>query len=143
VPSSKPRSVAAAPTEAEWSRAATYSIPLPKSALADTPSQQHFLRITYTGDIARLSVNGHLLDDNFADGRPWLIGLDRFSSLLGPNRELKLSIYPLRKDAPIFFEPGLEPKVDGPQAVSLQSVELLTQYTLKLKLQPHTEQKPR
>jgi hypothetical protein len=143
VPSSRPRVVAAAPTEADWSRAATYSIPLPKSALTDTPAEQHFLRITYTGDVARLSVNGHLLDDNFADGRPWLVGLDRFISQLGPNRELQLSIYPLRKDAPIFFEPGLEPKVDGPQAVGLQSVELLTQYTLRLKLQPHTEQKPR
>ncbi|MDR3745280.1 MAG: beta-galactosidase, partial [Acidobacteriaceae bacterium] len=50
-PSSKPRVVAAAPTEADWSRAATYSIPLPKSALADTPAEQHFLRITYTGDV--------------------------------------------------------------------------------------------
>jgi len=141
-PSSKPRAVAAAPTDADWSRAATYSIPLPKSALADTPTEQHFLRITYTGDVARLAINGHLLADNFADGRPWLIGLDRFISQLGPQRELQLSIYPLRKDAPIFFEPGLEPKVDAAQAVSLQSVELLTQYTMKLKLVPTPEKKP-
>jgi hypothetical protein len=140
-PSTRPRVVAAAPTEADWSRAATYSIPLPKSALAGTPAKQHFLRITYTGDVARLSVNGHLLDDNFADGRPWLIGLDRFVSQIGPNHELQLSIYPLRKDAPIFFETGYEPKVDGTQAVSLQSVELLTQTTLRLKLEPHTTQK--
>ncbi len=138
--SSRPRVVAAAPTEADWSRAATYSIPLPKSALADTATEQHFLRITYTGDVARISANGHLLDDNFADGRSWLIGLDRFTSQIGPNHELQLSIYPLRKDAPIFFEPGHEPKPAAPPA-AIQSVELLTQYTLRLKLEPLAAQK--
>lgn len=139
--SSRPRVVAAAPTEADWSRAASYSIPLPKSAIADTPTEQHFLRITYTGDIARISANGHLLDDNFADGRSWLIGLARFApQLTQSGGKLDLSIYPLRKDAPIFFEPGHEPKPDAPPA-ALQSVELLTQYTLRLKLEPLAAQK--
>jgi len=133
-PSNRPRIVAAAPTEADWSRAATYSIPLPKSALTDTPTEQYFLRITYTGDIARLSTNGHLLDDNFADNRPWLVGLTRFApQLTQSGGKLTLSIYPLRPNPPIFFEPGHEPKPDTPPA-SLQSVELLTQYTLKLKM---------
>ena len=115
--------------------------PLPKSALADTPTEQHFLRITYTGDVARISVNGHLLDGNFADGRSWLIGLDRFEAQIAQSGgKLDLSIYPLRKDAPIFFEPGYEPKPDAPLA-ALQSVELLTQYTLRLKLEPLAAQK--
>jgi hypothetical protein len=137
-PSNRPRVVAAAPTEADWSRAATYSIPLPTSALADTPSTgtQHFLSIRYTGDVAHLSTNGHLLDDNFADGRPWLVGLTRFApQLTQSGGKLTLSIYPLRRDPPIFFEPGHEPKPDAPPA-SVSSVELLTQYTLKLKLVP-------
>ncbi|MGA1981379.1 MAG: beta-galactosidase [Acidobacteriaceae bacterium] len=142
-PSSRPRVVAAAPTDADWSRAATYSIPIPKSALTDTPAEQHFLRITYTGDVARLSVpidgKDHLLDDNFADNRPWLVGLSRFTPQLQANPTLQLSIYPLRANAPIFFEPGHEPKPDAPTAV--QSVELLTQYTLKLKLVPQTPHK--
>jgi hypothetical protein len=141
-PSNRPRSVAAAPTDADFARAATYTIPLPKSALTDTPSDttpQHFLRITYTGDVARLTVNGHLLDDNFADGRPWLVGLTRFIPQL-TNNQLQLSIYPLRPNPPIFFEPGYEPKPDAPTAI--QSVELLTQYTLKLKLEPIPTRKP-
>jgi hypothetical protein len=141
-PSNRPRVVAAAPTEADWSRAATYSVPLPKSALADTPSTgaQHFLSIRYTGDVARISTNGHLLDDNFADGRPWLVGLTRFAPQLQQSGgKLTLSIYPLRRDPPIFFEPGHEPKPDAPTAV--QSIELLTQYTLKLKLVPQTPHK--
>ena len=137
-PSARPRVVAAAPTDADWSRAATYSIPLTKSALTDTPTEQHFLRVRYTGDVARISAGTHLLDDNFADNRPWLIGLARFTPELLTN-QLQLSIYPLRPNPPIFFEPGNEPKPDAPTGV--QSVELLTQYTLKFKLEP-TPKKP-
>jgi hypothetical protein len=140
-PSNRPRVVAAAPSDDDFSRAATYSIPLPKSALTDTPTEQHFLRVHYTGDVARLTVNGHLLDDNFADGRPWLVGLQRFLPQLQTSPILQFSIYPLRPNPPIFFETGHEPKADAPPA-SLQSVELLTQYTLKLKLEPLPTKKP-
>jgi hypothetical protein len=142
-PSTRPRVVAAAPTEAAWSRAATYSIPIPKSAFdSSNPTEQHFLRITDTGDVARISANGHLLDDNFADGRPWLVGLARFAPQLRQSGgKLDLSIYPLRPNPPIFFEPGHEPKPDAPPA-SVGSVELLTQYTLKLKLVPTPAKEP-
>jgi hypothetical protein len=141
-PSNRPRVVAAAPTDADFARAATYSIPIPKAALNQSdPTAQHFLRINYTGDVARLTSNGHLLDDNFADGRPWLVGLTRFAPQLKQSRgKLDLSIYPLRPNPPIFFEPGHEPKPDAPTGV--QSVELLTQYTLKLKLEPGAAKKP-
>ena len=154
-PSTRPRAVAAAPTEADWSRAATWSITIPAVRVphpsaqrtggmndsSSTRAVQHFLRITYSGDVARISINGHLLDDNFADGRPWLIGLDRYApQLVQSGGKLDLSIYPLRKDAPIFFEPGYEPKPDTPPA-ALQSVELVTQYNMRLKLDPHATQK--
>jgi len=51
---------------------------------------------------------------------------------------LDLSIYPLRANPPIFFEPGHEPK----PGATLGSVELLTEYTLKLKLEPTPAKKP-
>jgi beta-galactosidase len=152
-PSNRPRVVAAAPPEADWSRAGTWSITLPKSALTDQTRVPHssaqrmsgveyFLRIHYTGDVARLSADGHLLDDNFADNRPWLVGLSRFAPQLAQSGgKLDLSIYPLRPNPPIFFEPGYEPKADTPPA-ALQSVELVTQYTLKLKLEPTPSRKP-
>lgn len=139
-PSSRPRVVAAEPTDADWSRAATWTIPLPKPSAA--PDEQRFLRIHYTGDVARISAGDHLLTDNFADNRPWLVGLTRFApQLTQDGGKLDLSIYPLRANPPIFFEPGYEPKIDGPQAVSLQSVELLTQYTLKLRMETRPPQK--
>ena len=147
-PSSRPRVVAAAPHEADWSRAGVWSITLPKSVTAATEwhnttlhgttwGQVHyFLRIHYTGDVARLSAKDHLLTDDFYSGRPWLVGLTRFAPQLAQsNGKLTLSIYPLRPNPPIFFEPGLEPKPDTPPA-SVTSVELVTQYTLQLKLIP-------
>ena len=121
-PSGRPRVVAGAPTDADWSRAAVWTIPLPKPS-AD-PGTKQFLSIRYTGDVARLSVGGKLLDDNFADGRPWLVGLTRFTSAIA-GKPLEFSIYPLRKDPPVFFEPGLEPKVDGTQVDRLDSLELV------------------
>jgi hypothetical protein len=153
-PSSRPRVVAAAPTGADWSRAAIYSSPLPKSAFAAAPTapptEQYFLRITYTGDVARLSVpidgKEYLLDDNFADGRPWLVGLTRFDPQLTQasnesGAKVALSIYPLRANPPIFFEPGYQPRPDYPPA-TLDDVALITQYTLKLKLVPAPPIKP-
>ncbi len=140
-PSTRPRVVAAAPTDADFARAAIYSIPLPATALADTPTEQHFLRITYTGDVARLSapIDGkdHLLDDNFSAGttlarRPLAFRAATRPSQQQSGAKLDLAIYPLRPNPPIFFEPGHEPKPDAPPVV--QQVELLTQYTLKLKL---------
>jgi beta-galactosidase len=136
VPSSRPRVVAAGPTAVEWSRAGAWNLTLPK--ITPAAGEKRFLLIKYVGDVMRISVGGKLLDDNFADGRPWLVGLTRFMPELQKG-DMDLSIYPLRKDAPIFFEPGLEPKVDGAQAVKLESVELVTQYSVKLKLETPTK----
>jgi beta-galactosidase len=132
VPSGRPRVVAAGPTAQEWRRAGVWNLTLPKTVPA--AGERQFLQIKYVGDVMRLSAGGKLLDDNFADGRPWLVGLTRFMPQLEKNA-MELSIYPLRKDAPIFFEPGLEPKVDGTQAVGLESVELVTEFSLKLKME--------
>jgi beta-galactosidase len=136
-PSSKPRVVAAAPSESDWSRAAKWTLSLPKEV--PSANEQRFLRIRYVGDIARISAGNHLLTDNFLTGQPWLIGLKRFAPELQSGHELQLSIYPLRQNAPIFFEPGYVQKFDGSQTANLLSVELLTQYSLKLKMEPHPE----
>jgi hypothetical protein len=145
-PSNRPRVVAAAPSEADWSRAAIWTIPLPRFSLDGATAEQYFVRIVYTGDVARLSTSidgkNHLLDDNFADGRPWLVGLTRFApQIVEGGDKLTLSIYPLRPNPPIFFEPGHEPQPDAPPA-ALQPIELLTQYSLRVKLETVATRKP-
>jgi len=37
-----------------------------------------FVKIRYSGDIARLYAGDHLLDNDFYNGRTWEIGLKRF-----------------------------------------------------------------
>ena len=62
------------------------------------------LQIDYTGDIARISSPGGLLDDNFYNGLPWQIGLNRFGlpKAAGP---LVLEILPMSKVHPIYLDP--------------------------------------
>jgi beta-galactosidase len=52
-----------------------------------------YLRITYTGDVARLYAGDELLDDNFWNGRPWQIGLKQWQELL-KSPGLQLHILP-------------------------------------------------
>ncbi len=131
-PSGKPRAVASAPTEEDWARAGVWTLTLPAGAMAPSAGTREFLRIRYTGDVARLSAGGKLLDDDFADGRPWLVGLTRFAPAVA-GRPLELAVYPLRKNPPMFFEPGLEPRVDGTQVDRVDGVELVTEYRLRLR----------
>jgi beta-galactosidase len=89
-----------------------------------------FMKVDYTGDVARLSAKTRLLTDNFYNGTPWFAGLKRFSKELssGP---LELSILPLRKDAPIFLEDLLRPvfTANG-QIDELRSFTFIPQYRL-------------
>ena len=87
-----------------------------------------FLNVHYQGDEARLLSGGRLLTDNFFNGTEWRIGMKRFLSNPDP-AAFSLQILPLSRQAPIFFEPGLQPSfgTDG-QAGVLSSIELIPEY---------------
>jgi len=63
------------------------------------------LTLDYIGDAARLLADGRLVDDQFADGEPWIIGLHRFARPDGSWPRLELQIVPANSDLPIFLEP--------------------------------------
>jgi hypothetical protein len=100
-PGWRTRGVAKAPGDEAFRNAAKGSFTLP-AGIADGLSEL-FLEVKYQGDVARLSAGGKLLDDDFYNGRPWLVGLSRF---LAPHAAstFELSVLPLRKDAPVYFE---------------------------------------
>lgn len=124
--------VAEAPSGSAFQHAAQWQITLP--AIATNAMDELFLRIRYTGDVARLYGSGNLLDDNFYNGAPWDVGLSRFLDLRKSNR-LALDILPLRQDAPIYIETDHRPAFNGArQVVSLDSVELVPQYRLEVDL---------
>ena len=69
------------------------------------------LKIHYTGDVARLILNGRLLNDDFYNGSAFEIGLKRYAPEIASG-ELLLAIFPLQKDMPVYFEPGCRPDFD-------------------------------
>ena len=129
-PGWRPRGVAEAPTETTFSRAAKWSFTLPPGVMDDV--DELFLEVNYQGDVARLSADNKLLDDNFYNGHPWLAGLGRFLRPQAPNT-FELSILPLRKDAPVYFE--MRKPVSFPpngQIDQLDGLNLVPEYQLIL-----------
>jgi hypothetical protein len=114
--------IAIAPTDADFTDAAVWKITLPaKPDLAQDP----LLRIHYLGDVARLTLNGKLLDDNFYNGRTFDLGLKRYAPEIFTG-DLRLEILPLRKDAPIFIEPKDRPDFGTNESlIKLQSAEII------------------
>ena len=83
------------PLDEDFEHAAVYTIDLPEA-----PVEGRLLNIDYRGDVARLYVNGQLIDDNFYYGRPFQYALWRLPKGC---RQLELRILPLQKDMPVYF----------------------------------------
>ncbi|MDE7407016.1 MAG: beta-galactosidase [Muribaculaceae bacterium] len=88
------RGVAEAPDDADFAKAARYCITVPEER------NGRLLEISYRGDVARLYADGHLVADNFYNGRPMLYGLWR---LPAGCQELELRILPIQPDMPVYF----------------------------------------
>ncbi len=113
---------ALAPTEADWTNAAVWKISLPTRLDA---SRNPLLRINYVGDVARLTLNGQLIEDNFYSGREFDLGLKRYLPEI-LSGDLQLEILPLRRDAPIFLEPKAKPDFGTNESlVKLLSAEIV------------------
>jgi beta-galactosidase len=132
VPMVNVKRVAEPPAEAEFKDAAQWHISLPKDGLAGVSNV--FLRIAYAGDIARLYSGDQLLTDDFYKGTVWEIGLDRLSAAQWAGG-LRLEIFPLRKDAPIYLPEGAWPKFgpDG-QISEVSSVAAEPEYEISVGL---------
>jgi len=129
-PGWRPQGVAKAPSEDTYQHAAEWSFTL-DPGIADGLSEL-FLKVCYEGDVARLSSNKKLLDDNFYNGHPWFIGLSRFLRPQQANA-FELSILPLRKDDPVYFEmPGSIDFQSNGQIDRLDGLSLVPEYQLIL-----------
>jgi hypothetical protein len=124
----RPHGVAQAPPAGELPQSAQWSISVPAGALNGL--SELFLEVNYQGDVARLSANHKLLVDDFYNGEPWTVGLSRFLARDGSGN-FDLSILPLRKDAPVYFEfsQPVQFEQDG-QIDKLDSVRLIPEYQL-------------
>ena len=107
--------VAEEPTDADFDNAATYAISIP------TEREGKLLTINYQGDCARLYANGHLIADNFYNGRPFLYGLWRLPKDVD---QLELRILPMQENAPIYFPREADTTVgERVDAVTIEQME--------------------
>ena len=120
------RNVAMEPDDADFDRAAVWSIHVPPAALDGV--KRTLLQISYEGDVARLYAGSRFDTDNFYKGTPWEIALWRFT----PQelaRGLDLKILPLRKDTPLFLERSARPAfADGADVLRVKDVKLVREY---------------
>jgi hypothetical protein len=129
IPLSRDKSpVAIAPTDSDFTNAAVWKIKLPgKIDLSLNP----ILRIHYVGDVARLTLNGRLIEDNFYAGRTFDLGLNRYAPEILTG-DLRLEILPLRKDAPIFFEPKDRPDFGSRESIAtVQNAEIISRHEVE------------
>ncbi|KPF47656.1 hypothetical protein IP87_16895 [beta proteobacterium AAP121] len=130
-----PRNTVVMPLPETWAAAAGWTLQLPAGLPAGL--SELYLDIEFEGDIARLFKGTELLDDSYAIGQPWRVGLRRHASHLAaagqPASALTLGVLPLREDAKVHFEPGAAPTFEQGQALRLKSVRLVPEYTLQLR----------
>ncbi len=114
--------IAIAPNDSDFTNAAVWKINLPTQLDLKT---NPLLRIHYIGDVARLTLNGKLIADNFYAGRPFDLGLKRYGQEIFAG-DLRLEVLPLRQDAPIYIEPKDCPDFGTNRTLlKLQSAEIV------------------
>ncbi len=118
--------VAAEPTDADFAAAATFKITLPPEATA--AARKTLLRLHYTGDVARIYLDGKLILDDFYHGQPLDLALWRYPDLA--TKDLTIKILPLQKGAPIYMAKW--PDFEGPSIAKIDSVDLLEQRTMTI-----------
>ncbi|MDR0542827.1 MAG: beta-galactosidase [Dysgonamonadaceae bacterium] len=121
--------VASSPEDEDFNHAAVWKISLSRPLEKD---RDVYLRIPYTGDVARIYAGTKLLTDNFYNGKPFEIGLKRFYSDLQDN-ELTIKILPLAKNAPVHINKANRPVFNHQDyALSLPEVEVYEKRSVTL-----------
>jgi beta-galactosidase len=126
--------IALAPTEADFTNAAVWKIKLPANLELPANLDLDFdpiLRIHYVGDVARVTLNGRLIDDNFYNGKAFDLGLKRFAPEILTG-DLRLEILPLRRDAPIYLADEAKPAFGKAASIArVNKLEIVNPYIFR------------
>jgi hypothetical protein len=122
--------VATAPLDSDFKKAAVWHIKIPEGVDLGTDP---ILRLHYTGDVARVMLNGRFVTDDFYNGNPFDIGLRRHAPEI-LNGDLRIAILPLRKDAPFYMAEKARPHFGNTDSMTaLQQVEIIPRYQLEFR----------
>jgi hypothetical protein len=121
--------VATAPLDTDFEKAAVWRVKIPEGVdLGADP----ILRLHYVGDVARVTLNGKLLTDDFYNGNALDVGLRRYAPDI-LSGDLRVEILPLRKDAPIYLVREARPDFGSQRSVlSLNGIEIIPRYQIQL-----------
>jgi hypothetical protein len=121
--------MATAPLDADFEKAAVWSVQIPEDIDLGTDP---ILRLYYTGDVARVTLDGKFITDDFYNGNAFDIGLRRHAPEILKG-DLRIAILPLRKDAPIYMAESARPDFGSGTSVGvLQRVEIVQRYQSQL-----------
>ena len=127
------KEVALAPEDHDFDNAARWAISV--SRFTVNHGARIFLQIAYKGDVARLYANQRLVTDNFYNGTPWLISMDRIP--ISDWSKLEIKILPLGKDSPLYLPKGAWPSFSPEnQVAEIDSVQALPEYEDVMRPQP-------
>jgi hypothetical protein len=129
--------VAAEPNDADFEKAAVWRIKLPAGLdLGLDP----ILRIRYVGDVARVTLSGKLITDNFYNGTAFEVGVRRHAPEI-LNGDLRIAVLPLQEGAPLYLAQEARPDFGKAESVvRLDRVEIVPRYQVQLAGQPGASQ---
>lgn len=104
------QNVAEQPYDSDFENAAIYRIEIPENR------DKLLIDINYRGDVARLYINGKLVEDNFYNGRTMQYGLWRIPKGC---RQMELYILPLQENMPVYFPREANYKKSGEELISV------------------------
>jgi hypothetical protein len=119
------RPVAAAPEDVDFEQAASWRIRIPENVdLTVDP----ILRVHYAGDVARVTLDGKLITDDFYNGNVLEIGLRRHAPAILKG-DLRVTILPLDEHAPIYLPTSVRSAIEGTtHIVDVTKVEIVPRY---------------
>ncbi len=92
----------------------------------DIPTcDEAFVNINYSGNKARLYINGTLEDDDFYTGKGWATGLKRYGFV----KNFEVEIYPIKQTDKIYLE--FPPEYENGVACGIDSANVSCEYTTK------------
>ncbi|MBN1517007.1 beta-galactosidase [Candidatus Sumerlaeota bacterium] len=123
--------VAEAPSDEEYYQAAVWSIQFPEDI---NPGDDLLLRVWHTGDVARFTLDGKLLTDNFYNGKPFDLGLKHYAPEIYHGL-LQFEALPMRQDAPILIPAEAQPDFEEKQsALEIHRMEIIKRHTIELRV---------
>ena len=105
-----------------------------ESAYDNPDVNEYFLKVPYTGDLAMAFLDNEMILDHFWQGKPWIIGLERFEPKMSEGMPLGFYFRPLRSNAPFLNdlpEEVVPDFKDGP-VLKIESPEIIPEYILHL-----------